>query len=395
MAAVHESNDAAWPTTAGSTHTLAIAMPSVNELIIGTCSLDGSHRTISDVHDQNGDSFTDIQTRDGTTNGYAGGTMRMKIADGDETSIDFDLSGNTLVSVECNVYSGLDAVSPLEASNIDFSNENSVVTSQGTNSATAVQADGLAVHAALVQESRRWGSGDSVSSSNGTIRTSLPSGTFRPGHVVSDDIYSSAGAKNTTFSTSDTGSQAVGIVAVFKEASAGGSYTLTCDSGSYAYTGTEASTLAGRSLSADSGSYAYSGTAVRLTYAASYDLACDSGTYAYTGAQAGLIADRAIACGTAAYTYGGAAVTFTTGYGLSLDSGSYSYSGTALGFKRGLVMGMDGGSYIYSGATIVFSYSGGSIWTVVPDNSTNWSVQAGSSDLWTVQPDSSDTWTVQ
>lgn len=66
---------------------------------------------------------------------------------------------------------------------------------------------------------------------------------------------------------------------------------LTCDTGAYVYTGQDATLQVRRSLVCDVGSYVYTGNDAALTYvpgAVNYTLTCDSGSYVYTGQDATL-----------------------------------------------------------------------------------------------------------
>jgi hypothetical protein len=63
-------------------------------------------------------------------------------------------------------------------------------------------------------------------------------------------------------------------------------YALTCDVGSYSYTGIDAAFVLARNLPCDTGSYAYNGLDMTLNLAR--NLACDPGAYAYTGISAAL-----------------------------------------------------------------------------------------------------------
>lgn len=87
-------------------------------------------------------------------------------------------------------------------------------------------------------------------------------------------------------------------------------YTLTCDVGSYAYTGQSATLQVRHSLTCDAGDYTYTGQAATLKVV--HSLTCAVGAYNYTGNDA-----------TLAYVPGTGAVNYT----LSCDAGSYVYTG--------------------------------------------------------------------
>lgn len=114
--------------------------------------------------------------------------------------------------------------------------------------------------------------------------------------------------------------------------SAGGpvNYVLTCDAGSYTYTGQAATLSLERKLACDTGAYAYTGQDATLQVR--HSLVCDAGAYVYTGNDATLQVRHSIVCDVGAYSYTGndATLTYVPGvvnYTLACDSGSYAYTG--------------------------------------------------------------------
>jgi len=238
----------------------------------------------------------------------------------------------------------------------------------------------------------------------------------------------------------------------YKPAETGGAFTLTSDSGTYTYTGTNAELDAGFVLGAISGSYTYSGTNADLNYG--FVIAADSGTYTYSGTAAELDAGFAISANSGSYTYSGTNADLNRGYPLSAnsgtytysgtdvtltfagagaftlsaDSGSYAYSGTNAELDAGLVLTADSGSYTYNGTTVTlthnyplaadsgsYTYSGtaaalkltsvlaatsgsyaytGSNVTLQASGQA-WTVQTNDGSTWTVQSNDSSTWTIQ
>lgn len=86
--------------------------------------------------------------------------------------------------------------------------------------------------------------------------------------------------------------------------------TMVAEAGSYAYTGSDADFLIDRYMTADSGSYGYTGYDANLTI--TKGLIADSGVYGYTGYDATLIAPKKIIAETGSYGYTGYNVTLST-----------------------------------------------------------------------------------
>lgn len=138
--------------------------------------------------------------------------------------------------------------------------------------------------------------------------------------------------------------------------------TLTADSGSYSYTGTNAELIRAKILIAASGSYTYTGTSANLLKG--HLLNANSGSYAYTGTAAALT-----------YTPAGAFV-------LTADSGAYNYTGQDINFNRNRVIIASSGNYTYNGTDIQIILPG-QIWTDKPSVSTNWTNQTKVTTIWT------------
>jgi len=109
-------------------------------------------------------------------------------------------------------------------------------------------------------------------------------------------------------------------------------YTLTCNAGSYTYTGQAATLTVARKLSLAAGAYLYTGQAATLTVSRNISLA--AGAYTYTGIAASLTVARNLALPAGAYAYAGndATLTYVPGagavnYTLACDAGAYAYSG--------------------------------------------------------------------
>ena len=142
----------------------------------------------------------------------------------------------------------------------------------------------------------------------------------------------------------------------------GGGSTLTADSGTYLYTGTDAQLLATRILKADTGAYLHTGSTVSLLKG--FILTAQSGSYSYLGQDA-----------TLTYTPAGAFI-------LTADSGNYTYTGSNINFNRDRVIIASSGTYNYSGTDIQIILPG-QIWTDKPSASTNWNNQTVTTTIWT------------
>ena len=151
-----------------------------------------------------------------------------------------------------------------------------------------------------------------------------------------------------------SGSSFAYLSAIIIEEEAGGSNTLTADSGTYTLTGTAAALTAQRKLSASSGSYSLTGTGVDLNRG--YDLGADSGAYTLTGSAATLTASRDIQAASGTYTLTGTDVDLIRAYRMAADSGSYALSGTdvALTYTTVGAYGLvaDSGSYNLTGSSV-------------------------------------------
>jgi hypothetical protein len=86
-------------------------------------------------------------------------------------------------------------------------------------------------------------------------------------------------------------------------------YTITCDAGSYAITGTAMNTLMGRKVACAAGSYAVTGTAMTPLHAKK--LALDAGSYALTGTAMTPLHNKKITCDAGSYAITGTAATLT------------------------------------------------------------------------------------
>jgi hypothetical protein len=129
-----------------------------------------------------------------------------------------------------------------------------------------------------------------------------------------------------------------------------GARSLTCDAGSYATTGSNATLTVGHVVSTDAGSYATAGSDATLTYARA--LMADAGSHAVTGSDATLTQPaRAITAEPGAYTTTGADATLQkSGIAMSVDAGSYAVTGADASFLRGYALTSEAGVYALTGS---------------------------------------------
>lgn len=137
---------------------------------------------------------------------------------------------------------------------------------------------------------------------------------------------------------------------------------LTLESGAYSYTGGDISLLANRAMTLESGLYAYSGGEISLF--ANRKMTLEGGSYSYQGGSISLLANRIITLESGAYTYTGNDVdlvyTQNTGstYSMTLEGGSYSYTGGEASLLANRQMQLESGSYSYVGFPVSLDWSG-------------------------------------
>lgn len=123
---------------------------------------------------------------------------------------------------------------------------------------------------------------------------------------------------------------------------------LDAASGSYAITGSAATTTATRALAADSSSYAITGSAATL--ARGYNLSANPGAYTITGSAATTTATRSVNAAAGSYAITGSAATLARQYPLNAQPGSYTLTGSAAGLTTARAVDAQPGSYALSGA---------------------------------------------
>jgi hypothetical protein len=131
-------------------------------------------------------------------------------------------------------------------------------------------------------------------------------------------------------------------------------YSLVCDSGSFAETGTAANLEAGRKVVADSGSFAATGTAATLSRGRT--LACDGGSFAETGVAASLKKGcKVIADSGAISLIGTDAHLHPPSAHMEGWSGSFALSGMNAALKAGRMADADSGSFAATGMDALFT----------------------------------------
>lgn len=144
----------------------------------------------------------------------------------------------------------------------------------------------------------------------------------------------------------------------FSNAGAPASYTLTCGSGAYNLTGSDA--LRDFYISAVAGTYTFTGANVTLRRGRT--LIASGGTYNLTGAAVNLKVARKIAAAAGTYSLTGADVTLTASGSdpvLTAAAGAYTLTGAAASLRVARVLSCAGGSYALTGASLTLDYISG------------------------------------
>jgi hypothetical protein len=124
-------------------------------------------------------------------------------------------------------------------------------------------------------------------------------------------------------------------------------YTLACDGGSYALTGTAASPLKGSLVAADAGSYALTGQDAGVYYGRAID--ADAGAYSLSGADTTLLRAAKIIPEAGAYALTGQAVGTLWGRLLAAEAGAYTLTGQDIAALLGRLIAAEAGGYVVTG----------------------------------------------
>lgn len=174
----------------------------------------------------------------------------------------------------------------------------------------------------------------------------------------------------------------------------GGGISLSVDSGSYSYTGSQVEILVDRLIQANSGTYNYTGANANLLN--SRLLKANNGSYSYSGSSISLLKGLTLVVDEGVYSYTGNNVTLTVtavgAFTLTADTGVYSYTGLDINFNRNRVIIAASGIYTYSGSDIQIILPG-QVWTDKASVSTSWGDQANAETNWANQTNVTTTWT--
>lgn len=135
---------------------------------------------------------------------------------------------------------------------------------------------------------------------------------------------------------------------------AGGEFTITAESGTYALTGTAASLEFGREVAAAAGSYSLTGTAASLEKGSR--VAAVSGAYTLTGTAASLEVSYRLAAVSGAFTLMGTAASLEVAHRLVADASTYAVSGQDAGLAKGIPLQAEAGSLAVTGTDASLEY---------------------------------------
>jgi hypothetical protein len=141
-----------------------------------------------------------------------------------------------------------------------------------------------------------------------------------------------------------------------EEAASGSTYTLECDAGSYAITGTAMTPLHDKIVVAGVGTYAITGTAMSPLHGRK--VSAGVGAYEITGIEASLLHDRVIACETGSIDITGTEAGLLLARKIAAAMGTYGITGTAMTPKHNKKLSAGAGSYIIDGTAVTLEYSG-------------------------------------
>ena len=140
--------------------------------------------------------------------------------------------------------------------------------------------------------------------------------------------------------------------------SGGGGYTLTCDSGSFSYTGTAANLERGYLVSAESGAFTWSGTDAGLT--AERKVTAESGSFSVAGTDTGLLKDSALSAESGSFTWTGTPASLERHYTLTAESGSFPWTGSPATLSKSgstYTLTADAGVYEWIGSDAALGHS--------------------------------------
>ncbi|MCP4127336.1 MAG: hypothetical protein GY753_09770 [Gammaproteobacteria bacterium] len=203
------------------TPAVSFSTPSANNLLVAFICVEYSPATNWATSLPSG--WTEISNTDSgvTYGGDIKGQFIYKIATGSESTIEWtDFLAGQDSSIGYLEISGLASVDPLDAFDDDETYISSATTTQSSGSATATEADGVAIAAFGWQPSQNADEGRAYT--NSFVEQGTPfKDTWEPMVALTALGYSSTGAKTTAFSTTGVGGVMYGAIALFKEAGGG------------------------------------------------------------------------------------------------------------------------------------------------------------------------------
>lgn len=125
------------------------------------------------------------------------------------------------------------------------------------------------------------------------------------------------------------------------------SYSISCNAGSYTFTGQAATFLLERKVIGNVGSYSISGNNASFTY--NQVLQGNAGSYTFTGADASLNYNQRLNCEAGFYTLTGNDCTFI--YNQTIYAGAFSFiwSGQEASLRQTHILNAEAGSYSLTG----------------------------------------------
>jgi hypothetical protein len=99
--------------------------------------------------------------------------------------------------------------------------------------------------------------------------------------------------------------------------------------------------------------------------AVGYSITCDPGSYAITGSSATISRNRALTANAGSYAYTGTAATLVKGRGLTASSGAYAYTGSSADITKATpgayTITALAGEYVISGQPATITYASGTV----------------------------------
>ena len=308
----------------------------------GSYSTIRAHQNVADTHDANLDSFykfagatpdTTLTITRGSNNTTYGSATVVHVWRGADTSNPFNVTPTTASSANGSAANPA-AITPTTAGSIIvYVGHASQLAASGTAYTTA-----------------------------GTYPISLKYDGSTGDSIVMASHYTAwtSGAYDPAAFTGSTTATSLGWVALTLviQPAPPTNYPLTCNSGSYSYTGSSATVTRFMSLTASSGSYSYTGSSADITKGAALNhrsLTANAGSYTYTGSTSTLSRGRPLTASAGSYSYSGQSTTILRKRSLTASAGSYTYTGQSSVIYRGRPLTASPGSYSYSGQSATLS----------------------------------------